>query len=281
MHEWATLGTREDGFIDGFGQFFLAEDHPTARTTQGFMSGRGDNVGIFHRVWTTSGSHDTGDMGHIYHHQRTDFITDLTNAGKINNAWISAGASHDKLRLASNGFGLHGIVIDGFGFRINAVFFKMIELAAEVDRRTMGEMAAMAEVHAQHGIPRFEHSLISGEVCLGTAVRLHIGMFGTKQFFGAIAGNILNHVHIFAATIIALARISFSIFVCQAGALRRHHSAAGKVFRSDQLDLVALALEFMRNGFSHSRILWRKEFSNVTHWEDLLSLDHYGLMISL
>ena len=48
------------------------------------------------------------------------------------------------------------------------------------------------------------------------------------RLFDAFARQVFNDVDVFAATIIALARIAFGIFVCQAGALRRHHSAAGK-----------------------------------------------------
>lgn len=129
----------------------------------------------------------------------------------------------------------------------------------------MGEMAAVGQIHAQHRVAWLEHGLIGSVVCLRAAVRLHIGVLSAEKLLDAFARQVFDDVDVFAAAVIALARIAFGVFVRQAGALRRHHSAAGKVFRSDQLDLVALTLEFMGDRLRHSRILRREEFGDITH----------------
>ena len=126
-------------------------------------------------------------------------------------------------------------------------------------------MAAVGQIHAQHCVAWLEHGLIGSVVCLRAAVRLHIGVFSAEKLLDAFARQIFDDVDVFAAAVIALARIAFGVFVRQAGALRRHHSAAGKVFRSDQLDLVALTLEFVLDGLGHSRVLRREKFGDITH----------------
>ena len=76
-------------------------------------------------------------------------------------------------------------------------------------------------------------------------MRLHVGVFGTEQRLDAVDRQLLGHVDIFAAAVIALARIAFGILVGQLAALRFHHRRAGVVFRGDQLDMIFLAAVFV------------------------------------
>ena len=75
-----------------------------------------------------------------------------------------------------------------------------------------------------------------------------------KSFFGAVDGQLLDHVHIFAAAIPALFRIALGVFVGEHRALRFHHGRAGEVFAGDQLDVFLLALAFVGDGIRDFRI---------------------------
>src|SRR3546814_3603095 len=57
-----------------------------------------------------------------------------------------------------------------------------------------------------------------------------------------------------AALIIALARITLGIFVGEDRALRLEHRLRDDVLAGDQLDLMALALEFVGDAREHRRI---------------------------
>jgi hypothetical protein len=112
----------------------------------------------------------------------------------------------------------------------------------------MSQVAALREVHAQNRIPRFEDGEIGCHVGLRTGMWLNVHMFGTKDLFAALDGQLFNGVHVLAATIIAFTGIAFGIFVRHEGALRRQHCWTGEVFRGDQQQLVALSFLFGIDG---------------------------------
>ena len=102
-------------------------------------------------------------------------------------------------------------------------------------------MSAAVERHAENDITGMQHRLEHGEVRLRAGVRLHIGVTGVKQLFSAINRQLFGDIHKFAAAVVTLAGIPFRVLVRQHRALRRQHTRAGVVFRSDQLDVIVLA----------------------------------------
>jgi hypothetical protein len=79
-------------------------------------------------------------------------------------------------------------------------------------------------------------------------VRLDVGVTGAEQLAGAVDGQLLDHVDVLAATVVALAWVAFGVLVGQLAALGLHHLGAGVVFRGDQLDVVFLTLRFALHG---------------------------------
>ena len=72
----------------------------------------------------------------------------------------------------------------------------------------VGQVAAVREVHAQHGVAGLQRGHIHGDVRLRAGMRLHVGVFGAEERFGAVDGQLLGDVHEFAAAVVALARDS-------------------------------------------------------------------------
>ncbi len=136
------------------------------------------------------------------------------------------------------------IVVDLF-LVIQAVLDGVVQLAADIHRCTVGQMAAVRQAHAEDGVARFQHRNINCLVGLRTGMRLHVGVFRAEQSLGAIDGQLLGHVDVLASAVIALAGIAFRILVGQLAALRFHHRRAGVVFRSDQFDMILLAAVFV------------------------------------
>src|SRR5690606_29743848 len=79
-------------------------------------------------------------------------------------------------------------------------------------------------------------------------VRLHVGVVGTEQFPDPVDRQLLGHVHVLAAAVVALARIAFGVLVGQLAALGLHHPRAGVVLGRDQLDVVFLAAVLVGDG---------------------------------
>ena len=83
---------------------------------------------------------------------------------------------------------------------------------------------------------------------LAARMRLHVGVVGAEQALDAIDGQLLDHVDVLAATVVALAGIAFGVLVGQHRALGLEHARAGVVLRGDQLDVVFLALPLAGDG---------------------------------
>ncbi|MCY1403791.1 hypothetical protein D9M71_189850 [compost metagenome] len=106
----------------------------------------------------------------------------------------------------------------------------------------------MGQAHAQDGVASLQQGQVNGAVGLRACVWLDVGVIGAEQFLGAVDGQLLDHVDVFAAAVVALAWVAFGVLVGQHGALGFHDGWAGVVFRSDQLDVLFLALSFLLHG---------------------------------
>jgi hypothetical protein len=71
---------------------------------------------------------------------------------------------------------------------------------------------------------------------------LHVGEGAVEQALGAVDGELLDDVDILAAAVIALARITFRIFVGEQRAGGIEYGLGDDILRGDQLDLVLLAV---------------------------------------
>ena len=74
----------------------------------------------------------------------------------------------------------------------------------------------MSEVESHEYIARLQHSEQHGSIGLCARVRLYVGIFGTEELLDALNGEILHFVNYLTSAVVALARVAFSIFVCQA-----------------------------------------------------------------
>ena len=142
------------------------------------------------------------------------------------------------------------VVVDPLVVLPHAVGDDRVELAREVERVAVRQVAAVREVHAEHRVARLEQRHVHRHVRLRARVRLHVGVLGAEQRLGARDGGALDDVDELAAAVVAPARIAFGVLVGQHRAGRLEHGAADEVFRGDQLEAVVLPLA------SRCRIAW-------------------------
>jgi len=112
----------------------------------------------------------------------------------------------------------------------------------------MGEVASVGQAHAQDGVAWLQQCHVDRRIGTGAGMRLYIGPGRAEQLPGALDGQCLGHVHVFAAAVVPLAGIPLRIFVGQHAALGLHHQHAGVVLGGDQLQMVLLALGFRSHG---------------------------------
>ena len=101
----------------------------------------------------------------------------------------------------------------------------------------MGQVPALVEGQAQHGIAALKEGVVDGHVGLRTGMRLHVGVLGAEELLGAVASEVLGHVDHLAASVVAPARVALGIL---AGEDRPHCLEDGEarvVLGCDQLEV--------------------------------------------
>ena len=248
MHQGAALQAGENGGIECFFVGVVAaQNHAAARAAQGFVGGSGHEIGKRHGVGVFTTGNQAGIVRHVYKKIRAYFVGDFAEFRPVDFQRISRCAGHDHFGFVLLRQTLHFGIIEHFVF-IQAVGNGVVELAGNIHRSAVGEVAAVGETHAQNGVARLQYAGIHGLVGLRAGMRLHIGIFGAEKFFHAVDGQLLGHIDMLAAAVIAFARIAFGIFVGELAALGFHHGAADVVFRGNQLNVVLLALNFGGHG---------------------------------
>ena len=98
----------------------------------------------------------------------------------------------------------------------------------------VGQVAAVSEIHAQDGVAGIEHAEVGSLIGLRAGVGLHVGILGVKQFLGAVASEVLDPIHVFAAAVVAFARIALGVFVGKDGANGLQNRFGNEVLAGDQ-----------------------------------------------
>ena len=180
VHERSALGAGEHDFVDIGSEFRFAKNHAAARAAEGFVGGRGDDIGPIARVGMHTGGDQAGEVGHVDQENGADRIGHLTEAGEIDDARIGAAAGDDHFRLVFLGQARELVVIDTLIFFADAIGDHFIELAGKIQVMAVREMAAVRQVHTEDGVARIEHAAVGGFIGLRSAVRLDVGVFSVE-----------------------------------------------------------------------------------------------------
>ena len=245
MHQRATLNTGEDGGIEFLRQILvIGQDHAAARAAQGFVGGRCGDMGMREGRGVEARRHQTREMRHIDQQIGTDAIGNLAHFREIDDAGDGGPTGDDHLGLVFGSKARDLVIVQQVVLTAHAILDGVEPFAGLVGLGPVSQVAARIQRHAKDRIAglqqRLEHALIG----LRTRIRLHVDIGTIEQLAGTLDGKVFGHVHMFAATVIAAAGIAFGVFVGHHAALGLHHGGRDDVFRRDQLDLLALALEF-------------------------------------
>ena len=126
-------------------------------------------------------SDQASDVGHIKNVDCAYLVGDLAHPGEIPKAGIGAGAADDHFGLFACGDFFHFVVVDQLGVTTNVVEGGPIELAAEAEFVSVGEMAAVGQIEAQNGVARLQNRRKGGGVGLRAGVGLDVGVLGAEE----------------------------------------------------------------------------------------------------
>ncbi len=259
MHQRASLDSGHHPAIDDLGHHLRAsrfrsheterileipaeQDHATARTTERLVGRRCDDMAMLDRGVEPALGDQSGRVRHVGHQERADFARYLAERLVVDVPAVCRRSYSDHLRPVLLCHLAHRVVVDQPGLRIDSIGDEVVELAGEVDRRSMGKMAAVRQIHAEHCIAMLNEREVDSHVRRGAGVWLHVGVLGAEKLLHTVLRQRLGDIDPFASTVISLAGISFGVFVGEHRALRLEHGLADEVLAGDQLDLVVLAM---------------------------------------
>ena len=244
VHERTALLTREDRGVELLGIVLLGENETGARAAEGLVSSGGYDIGVWDRARMQSGGDEAREVCHVNPELGSDFVGDLLHGLEVFDTRVGAPAADDHGRVGFERALADDFRVDAEGFGIDSVGFGMVEASGEVDFHAVGEVSAMVEGEAEHGVARLDERLVDGCIGLCAGVRLHVDVFGAEQALGAFAGDGFDLVNLLAAAVVAASRIAFGILVGQHGALRLKHGTRHEVFGGDHFQAVLLSGQF-------------------------------------
>ena len=128
-------------------------------------------------------------MGGVEHEQRTDLVGDRPERLGIEAPRVARRAGDDQLRPVQEGELADLVEVDPLVAGRDPVGDEVIEDAAGVHRRSVGEVPAVVEAEPEDGVARREQRLVHAHVGVGAGVGLHVGVLGAEQLLGALDGE--------------------------------------------------------------------------------------------
>ena len=245
MVMWAALASREDALVDIGGEFRLAEDHRAPGTAHRLVRREAHEVGVRHRAWMSAARDQTREVRHVDEEIRVNRVRDGGHPLEVEDARVRAVTREQHLGAHLARLLLEHVVIDPLGVRIDAVRHEVIELAGEIHRAAVTEVAAVAQVHAHHRVARIEHGRVDRIVGGRPTVRLHVGMLGVEERLGTFDRERLDPIDVLAAAVVALSWVPLGVLVVEQRAERLQNRRAGDVLGGNQFQGVLLALELV------------------------------------
>jgi hypothetical protein len=80
MHQRAALNAGEDRRVDRLFVLGLHQDQAAARAAQGLVGGRGDDIGMRHRIGVEARGDEAGVVRHVHHENGADRLGHLGEA---------------------------------------------------------------------------------------------------------------------------------------------------------------------------------------------------------
>ena len=198
--------------------------------------GERHHIGELCRVGVHAACDQPRDVGRVEHQQRPGLVGYLPQRLGLDHSGVGGGAGHDQLGMLGQGQVAQLVEVDALVAGGNPVGHEPVLQAREVHRRPVGEVPAVVEAHAQHGVARLDEGLVGAHVGDGSGVGLHVGVVGPEQLAGSAAGQVLDLVDHHVAAVVAPAGVALAVLVGEHRAGGGHYRRAGEVLRGDELD---------------------------------------------
>ena len=245
MHQRPALRAREERRVDLFLVFLFAEDRAAARAAHRLVGCERNRIRVGDRVGVELRRDEPGGVRHVHEEERPHFLGNLAESLELDRTRIGARPRDDHPRPQLLGFRAHGVVVDPPRLGIHPISGELEEDPREILGMSVGEVAAVVQVHGEDGVARREERLVHRLVRLRPRVGLHVGMLGSEDLLASGPRQLLGLVHHLAAAVVARPGVPLGVFVGEEGRHRLAHRARCVVLGGDELEAVGLALELL------------------------------------
>ncbi len=211
--ERTTLPAGEDSLVDGDRVFGFRQDAPASRSAKGLVRGERDDVGTWNRIGIYTAGNQAGHMCRIEQEVRADLVGDCFERFWVDTPRIARRPGDDHLRTMLQSQIADLVHVDALVSGRDLVGDEVVELAADVDRRPVGEMTTVIEAQPQDRVADIEHCLVRAHVGVGAAVRLHVGVVGSEQSLDTLDRQRLDIVDHCVTAVVALSRVALRVLV--------------------------------------------------------------------
>ena len=204
--ERAALQAREHGLVDGGGVLGTAQNATTAGpgvlcVVKVMTSTYGIGLGctppaIKPAIWAASNMSSAPTSSAISRNGAGSMIAGRRSAGD------------DQFGLVLVRLGPHLVHVDALVAGGHPVADEVVLQPGEVDRRTVGEVAAVVEAETENRVARLEERLVDAHVRNGAGVRLHVRVVGTEDLTDAVSGEVFELVDDHVAAVVPLAGVT-------------------------------------------------------------------------
>ena len=188
------------------------------------------------------------EVRHVDEQERAGRVGDLTEAREIEDPRVRRRAGDDEPRMVLVREALELVVVEQLVLFADRVGDEVVELAREVHRRSVREVATLVEREPQHGVAGLQDRGVRGHVGLRARVRLHVRVRGSEQRLRALDRERFRDVDPLAAAVVTPPGIALGVLVGEDAADGLHHGGAGVVLRRDELDLLDLPASLAFDG---------------------------------
>ena len=176
-----------------------------------------------------AGRHQPREVRHVHDEVGAHRVGDLAEAHEVELARVGRPAGEQQLGLVLLRQARDLVHVEPGVLPAHAVRDDVVQPPREVELHAVREVAAVVELHAHDPVARLEQRVVDGRVGLRAGVRLHVGVLGAEDLLRALDGEPLRNVHVLAAAVIALARITLRVLVRQHRALAVEHRLRNEV----------------------------------------------------
>ena len=237
---------------------FVAQNHAASRAAQRLMRGRGYDFGVRHGRRVLIRGDKPGDVRHVHHQLRANFVCDAAESRKVDDASVCARAGNDDLRTMLFRQPFHFVVVYRLQLAVDAVLHDIVNLRGKVHRCAVRQVSALVEAHAHDGVAGLDSGEVRRHVRLRAAVWLHIRVLRAEQLLGTADGEPFRHIHELAAAVVAPPRVALRVLVREHRTLRLKHRRARVVFGRYQVDIAALPLNLVLNRTPDFEVLFHQ-----------------------